>query len=108
VLYRSSGRELVAPPKWSKAFPLRAWWACYMVLPTALTILTTLGTVLVATTSLVRFLTYSFLMGTFPVALHAASAVLAILVIRAIQARQEERLRRLEGSQDAATQSPAR
>src|SRR6202034_462977 len=30
VLYRSSGRELIAPPNWNKPFPVRAWWAFYM------------------------------------------------------------------------------
>jgi hypothetical protein len=107
VLYRSSARALLAPPDWNKRFPVRAWWACYMVLPlvfqAVMLVMTLEGawfrswewgvahpSLLVPASSALSFLA------------SAASAALAIQVIRAIQARQGERLRRLEGSYEVA------
>jgi len=105
VLYRSSGRELVPPPKWNRTFPLRSWWACYIVVPLALRLLTTLGVFWRLTASVARASILWSVTGSLAIGLHLASAVLAILVIRSIQARQEERLRRLEVAQE--TQRPA-
>jgi hypothetical protein len=99
VLYRSSGRELIAPPNWNKPFPVRAWWACYMVLPWALTAVTAVeafwGISASPSAGLSRF---SSVTGVLSMTLQLGSVVLVVLVIRSIQARQEERLRRLEGA----------
>jgi hypothetical protein len=85
--YRSSARELIAPPDWNKWFPVAAWWAFYMYVPW----------VLAAVRWNAGFADPS---GVMFAPVSAVSTVLAIHVIRSIQARQCERLRRLEIVQD--------
>jgi hypothetical protein len=101
VLYRSSGRELVAPPKWNTRFPVAAWWGLYMFAPAVVSLvflvvemagLSGSGSDRMAAMALSG-------MGLVTVGIHVVSAALAIQVIRAIKARQGERLRRLEAAE---------
>jgi hypothetical protein len=95
--YRSSGLERVVRPGYDLWFPVREWWATYMVIP----LLLGLGGVVLGFASphasaLVTELTTAAYGG-----LQVGSAVLAICVVRSIVARQRERLRRLEAIQAA-------
>jgi hypothetical protein len=90
--YRLSAREEVAAPRWSFPFPVRAWWACYTAIP------------IVSAAICVTFATKPALANQ-PAIIHALNvadlpiwllaAVFAVQVIRSIQGRQDERLRRL-------------
>lgn len=95
VTYRASASERIAPVAWDRPSPpIRAWWAFYAVFPAIQNALTPLTvSFVVAHRDAINTLT--------PVwfgSLDVVSAVLVIVVIRAIQVRQGERLRRLEGS----------
>jgi hypothetical protein len=104
--YRSSGMKRIPSPDYERWFPVRTWWATYMVLPllfgvaTSLFTWATIGSYSVATGYLGVFV------GVVSGALQASAAVLAICVVRSIVSRQKERLRRLEAAQ-AADVGPA-
>jgi hypothetical protein len=112
ALYRSNAREFAAPPAWNKRFPVRAWWACYMILPWALKaafLLVGAAMPMLGGSSawLAGLLSLSGPLSDSITSLtSAASTVLALEVIVAIKARQGERLRRLEGSGELAAPVP--
>jgi hypothetical protein len=101
VLYRSSGRELVAPPQWNRRFPVAAWWGFYMFAPAIVSFVF----VMVEMAGFSRWGSDRMAaiavsgMGLVTGGIHVVSAALAIQVIRAIKARQDERLRRLQAAE---------
>jgi hypothetical protein len=105
--YRSSGMKRIPSPDYERWFPVRAWWASYMVLPLLFGVVTSALT----WTSIGSYgLSAGYLglfVGLVTGALQASAAVLAICVVRGIVSRQNERLRRLEAAQAADVGSVA-
>jgi hypothetical protein len=80
--YRQGARELLEPTRWAFAAPIGAWWTLYMLdglLGSFFMVVA--GPIPGAVLSALSFL---------------AAAMLALLVIRSVDARQRELLRRLE------------
>jgi hypothetical protein len=83
--YREASREVVAAPEWRRPAPILAWWLTYL---------------LSGVPGIVVSLTVDPRVGAWTSAAgYGAAATLVILVIRSIDARQRERLRRLEASE---------
>ena len=80
--YRATSGVLVSTPDYRKPFPVRAWWAAYLV--SSINI------------RLMGYSTWAIVAVTVVVVSTLVGAVLAIQVMQAIVARQRERLRRLE------------
>jgi hypothetical protein len=89
ALYRESAREVIAPPEWRTPFPVRSWWALYLGGPFVSTLLR-MG----ASSSGPE----AILSAGAVVLVSVTVAWLGIAVIRSIDARQRERLRRLESA----------
>jgi hypothetical protein len=83
--YRSSALSVMPKPNWVKPFPVRAWWGLFLVHQITVSVR---GAAMLEPA-------WQVALGVHAVA-DVASAVLAILVIRSIVARQRERLRRIE------------
>jgi hypothetical protein len=80
--YRTTSGALVRPVDYRRPFPVRAWWAAYLVSSITL--------------RFIGFSTWAIVAGSFIVVTSLVTGVLAIQVMQAIVARQRERLRRLE------------
>jgi Domain of unknown function (DUF4328) len=88
VLYRSNPRVESAPRDWKTWFPVRLWWASYLVAMGA-PFFELLLAIAARPTHPIGF---------FSDPVVSVSAVLAIMVIRGVQVRQGERLRRIEAA----------
>jgi Domain of unknown function (DUF4328) len=80
--YRATSGALISTPDYRRPFPVRAWWAAYLV--SSINI------------RLMGYSTWAIVAVTVVVVSTLVGAVLAIRVMQAIVARQRERLRRLE------------
>ena len=80
--YRATSGVLVSTPDYRRPFPIRAWWAAYLI--SSLNF------------RFVGYSTWAIVGVTVIVVSTLVGAVLAVQVMQAIVARQRERLRRLE------------
>jgi hypothetical protein len=87
--YRDAGQDFVAAPRWAYAAPILGWWVAFLAR---------------------SFPLMWFVQGTAAVvathALDVGAAVLACMVIRSVDARQQELRRRLEAAADERTGEP--